>query len=119
MAYRAYRAGADFERRVQRALESLGYKVVRSAGSRSPTDLVAMRRGCTVCIQCKKSGRLDPAEWDLFYRFCREAGAVPVMAQKANGGIEYYVLTGEKQGFGRSPKAPWIPKGKEDEVQIS
>lgn len=105
-----YRAGADFERRVQRALESIGYKVVRSAGSRSPTDLVAMKGGSTVCVQCKKNGRFGPDKWNAFYRFCQDAGAVPVLASRSKKGTECYVLTGEKTGHGKQPMAPWIPK---------
>jgi len=36
-----YRKGADFERKIKNKLESAGYFVIRSAGSKGPADLVA------------------------------------------------------------------------------
>jgi len=49
-----YRTGSDFERYVRYVLEDEGFFVVRSAGSRGPVDLVAIRGGYpTMLIQCK------------------------------------------------------------------
>ena len=39
-----YRRGADFERKLKKYLEELGYFVVRSAGSTGQVDLVAIKR---------------------------------------------------------------------------
>ena len=57
-----YSRGADFERRVQRYFEKLGYLVIRSAGSHSPIDLSAMKSGEISLIQCKIDGVLSVAE---------------------------------------------------------
>ena len=46
-----YRRGADFERRVKKHFEGEGFLVVRSAGSHSPIDLIAMREGVFMLIQ--------------------------------------------------------------------
>jgi Holliday junction resolvase len=51
---REYRAKAHFE--------GLGYFVVRSAGSHSPADLVAVKRGEVVLVQCKPPGGMSRDE---------------------------------------------------------
>ena len=112
-----YQRGADFERRVVKDMESKGYAAIRSAGSHKPADVVAMRRGKTVCIQCKRDGRLPPAEWNAFLDWCWKAGAVPVMASipKGGRGIAYHRLTGCKRGRGGQPMEVW--KGDTNGVQ--
>lgn len=115
-----YRRGADFERRVVKDLEGRGWSVVRSAGSHKPTDVVAMLRGSTVCVQCKRDGRLAPQEWNKFLDWCEAAGATPVLASKGprGSGIIYSRLTSRKDGRGRQPLESWTPQieGKQDEV---
>ena len=112
---RNYDRGAAFERKVRDHLEGLGYAAVRSAGSHSPTDVVACRAdqsGVTILfVQCKTNGRLDPEEWNDFIDFCETGGAVPLLAKKGKGGrgIIYSRLTGRKDGGGRQPLAPWEP----------
>lgn len=107
-----YSSGADFERTTMRDLESHGYAVVRSAGSHSPADLVAMRDGRFVLVQCKRNGRLYPDEWNEFLEFCEYAGGTPILASKGprGGGIIYRKLTSRKGGRGRQPLAPWVPQ---------
>lgn len=50
-----YRAGANFERRVRKDLENKGWVVFRSAGSHSPADLIALRFGEVMLVQCQVS----------------------------------------------------------------
>lgn len=57
-----YRRGADFERSLKKYLESLGYFVVRSAGSKGPVDLVAFGHDGIFFIQCKLTGKISAAE---------------------------------------------------------
>jgi Holliday junction resolvase len=52
-----YESGANFERLMRRWLEAGGYVVVRSAGSKSPIDLVAWRENSFAIIQCKVQKR--------------------------------------------------------------
>ena len=110
-----YRSGADFERKVQDDLEGHGYAAVRSAGSHSPADVVAMMHGDITCVQCKTNGVLGPKEWNEFMDWCELAGATPVLARKGpNGrGIIYHRLTSRKDGRGRQPLAYWTPQTKE------
>ena len=56
----AYRKGADFERELKRRMETEGWFVVRSAGSKTPVDIVAIRSGFVRLIQCKNTGRAFP-----------------------------------------------------------
>ena len=130
-----YRRGADFERKVMRDLEAHGYCVVRSAGSHSPADLIALRRAAigasadgayiatcpeVVAVQCKRNGRLDPEEWNEFWEWCLKACAKPILASRgANGrAIIYSTLTSRKDGKGRQPLESWTPQseGSTDEV---
>ena len=57
-----YDIGRKFEGRVKRHYESEGWFVIRSAGSHSLIDLVALRSGEVVLIQCKTDGVLSPLE---------------------------------------------------------
>lgn len=107
-----YRKGANFEYRTKSDLEKMGYSVVRSAGSHSPADLIAMKHGEIAAIQCKFSGILPPREWNELWEWCDNAGVVPVMASKGpwGTGIMYQRLTSRKDGRGRQPLAPWEPQ---------
>lgn len=112
-----YSRGADFERKVMKELEGCGYSVVRSAGSHSPADLVALMGGAVrsvVAIQCKRNGRLDPDEWNEFYEWCVRAGASPILASKGprGCGILYAELLCRKDGRGRQPLGPWSPENR-------
>jgi len=80
---RNYLSGARFERRVKKYYEDLGYFVVRSAGSHSPVDLVAIRNdGRPVFIQCKTDGKISPKERDELLSVSKKAGALPIMAYR-------------------------------------
>jgi hypothetical protein len=52
--------GASFERKVADLLESDGYLVIRAAGSHGAADLVALKLGQVLFVQCKLNGRCDP-----------------------------------------------------------
>ena len=107
-----YKRGADFERKVAKDLEKYGYVTIRSAGSHSPADIVAMGHGRAVCVQCKRDGRLDPDEWNAFFDWCGMANATPVMAGMGTRvtGIIYRRLTSRKDGRGRQPWVRWAPQ---------
>jgi Holliday junction resolvase len=91
-----YRRGSDFERRAKAKLEDQGHTVFRTAGSRSPVDLIAMFRaleGNTVVIfvQCKsgvtKIGRKDRmALVDLAI----DCGAIPMVCTR---GLKFEILS--------------------------
>lgn len=107
-----YRIGRQFEYRIRDDLKDHGYFVMRSPQSKSPVDLVAIKTGRVVFIQCKRGGSLPPGEWNKFYDLCMSVDAEPVMASMDGyRGSNYYLLTGRKDGSKRrQPMEPgWQP----------
>jgi Holliday junction resolvase len=103
-----YQRGAAFEHKTMRALEAMGWKCIRSAGSHSPADVVAMHEGHRpLVVQCKRNGRLDPDEWNELFLFAVDAGAVPILATDKRGGVIWERLTGMKSGGKKQPKEPF------------
>ena len=107
-----YRLGRAVEYRARDHLRKLGYFVLRSPASKSPIDLVAIRKGQILFIQCKRSGLLGPDEWNELFRLCASVGAVPILAgmHDSGRGIVYSRLLGEKDGSKkRQPFEPFVP----------
>lgn len=97
----AYATGTRFEHKVRDHLTENGYEVIRAAGSKgaSKVDLVAVKPGQLLFIQCKRNGALGPAEWDRLLEVSVMVLAVPLLA--ANGpqgrGLTYVELCGPKR----------------------
>lgn len=95
-----YAKGTRFEHRIRDDLVANGYEVMRAAGSKGSTkvDLVALKPGQLLFIQCKSSGVLGPAEWNRVVQVSGWVDAVPILA--ANGprgrGVIYTRLLGPK-----------------------
>lgn len=101
-----YRRGADFERAVRIALQNDGYVVVRSAGSKSKIDLLGIKPGQCLFVQCKINGLCPPAERTELRRLADLIHAVPLVACKGyRGKINYRELTGD----GPKDWQPWAP----------
>lgn len=98
-----YKRGRDFEYAVKHNLEKNGFVCMRSPASKSPADLMAVRHGKTIFVQCKLHGALPPAEWNAFIDYAEKAGVSPIMAarKKTGTGIDYFLLTGKKDGSKR------------------
>ena len=77
-----YQRGTALENRVRKRLETAGYFVVRSAGSKTPVDLCAIKRGQVLFVQCKRGGNLPAAEWNALYDAARDSGALAVLAEQ-------------------------------------
>lgn len=104
------RQGRDVEHQAQRQLAEAGYWTHRSAGSKSPVDIIAMKPTQTLFVQCKRTGTIGPAEWNALLELARHLGAVPVMARRGTPRkrqLGFYVLTGPKDGSGRQPMIPF------------
>jgi Holliday junction resolvase len=106
-----YRSGAEFERAVRIALISDGYDVIRSAGSKTKVDLAAFKPGQALFVQCKRDGRISPAERVELLRVASHIGALPVVAWKTLGktAIHYWQLTGP----GPQDRVEWSPNATE------
>lgn len=108
-----YRLGRSFEYRVRDYLRARGFFVLRSPASKSPIDLVAIRPGEVLLIQCKRGGGLAPGEWNELYDLASSCGATPVLAGTPTGrGLVCYRLTGRKDGArtSRQPYEPYEPE---------
>jgi hypothetical protein len=95
-----YAAGADFERKVRDTLLNVhgAVLVVRSAGSRGKVDLVAFFEpernawgrgdGSPVAwlVQCKRDGKLSPADHDALIQLGYDTCATPYLASRSKNG---------------------------------
>ncbi|MFE5369219.1 group I intron-associated PD-(D/E)XK endonuclease [Streptomyces mirabilis] len=113
MAITNYRRGADFERAVRADLVEHGYEVIRSAGSKTKVDLVAIKTGELLLIQCKlAAGRLPSGEWNRLRALSRMCDARPVVARKVDGVVQPYymeLLADAPEGRKRDAGVCWQP----------
>lgn len=87
MALTNRQRGDYFERQVRDTLTEHGWVVQRGAGSRGVADLWAARHDRTLMfVQCKISGRIDPAERTALLDAADQAGARAVVAMRPRGG---------------------------------
>ena len=65
MANKNYVSGRRFEYTIKKALEKLGWIAIRSAGSHSPFDIIAIKGGRILLLQLKKykGGHMPQAEY--------------------------------------------------------
>lgn len=105
-----YARGRDLEYRVRTHLQDEGYLVIRAAGSKTASDLVAIKPGQILFVQCKRSGALPPAEWNALYDLASMVvGGVPVLAEQLARGRRYWRLTARKDRPGaRQPMEPFV-----------
>lgn len=110
-------AGRAVEHAARRLLDDAGYWTMRAAGSKGAVDLIAMKHGQTLFVQCKRTGSLRPAEWNALWGLAAELGAVPVLAQMrlAPRRVVLHRLTGPKTGRGPQP----MEELRVDEVIVS
>jgi len=107
-----YRRGRRFEYKVRDHLRGLGYFVTRSPASRSPIDLVAIKAGSQLLVQCKVGGYMGPDEWNAVYDLATSIAATPILAEyKARQTPLYWILTGRKDGSKKGqPRKEWADK---------
>ena len=105
-----YQLGTALEHRVKKQLEADGYFVVRAAASKGLVDLVALKWGQTLLVQCKRSGSLPPAEWNALYDLAAQLDAIPLMASKGLRGTQLLRLLARKTGrrAQRQPMEPFV-----------
>lgn len=104
-----YRNGRAFEHRVRADLEANGYRCFRTAGSKTKVDLIAVKHGQVLLIQCKRSGALPTGEWNALVALSLlfPPNTVPVLAVGGRGG-RYWELTAPKVKRGERPMRPFI-----------
>jgi Holliday junction resolvase len=105
------RQGADFERAVKKHLERNGYFVVRSAGSKGPVDLVALKAREILLIQAKATdGYVQPADRAELRGLALMLGGTALAARWHKDGraartVEFLELT----SAGPAGHRPWTP----------
>jgi len=82
-----YNRGRNFEHRVKKFFEELGFFVVRSAGSKGAADLVVIKQDCSgLCcrvglVQCKYGcGYINKAELERLKKLCNDLLAAGYVA---------------------------------------
>lgn len=77
----SYVKGRRFEWQVRSMLESRRWIVIRAARSK-PVDLIAVKNGSILMIECKYDSWISEAEKSRLCILAEEAGAKPVLAVK-------------------------------------
>lgn len=107
---RLYKNGRAFEYRIRDRLKSAGYFAMRSPGSVGPFDVLALRAGEIVMVECKLDGVCGVAQWNRLYDFAASVGATPVLADGSVPGGRMFRMTGRKTGSNqdRQPMTEWV-----------
>ena len=77
----SYSSGRRFEWSVRSILESHGWVTVRAARSK-PVDLIALKDGKILLIECKYNTRISSERIDYLKKLSGRAGARPLIAVK-------------------------------------
>lgn len=97
-----YDAGRRFEWAARDHLQALGFWVTRAAGSKTKVDLIAVRTGEVLFVQCKRTALPSPFERRqlLALAECLPGVAVPAIARKGPRGtpVAIEILTGPGPG---------------------
>jgi Holliday junction resolvase len=79
----AYQRGNAFERRIADRLRADGYYVWQTRGSKSPVDILAIKPGQILFVQCKIGvAALSAQRWDELHDLATRAGALPILADR-------------------------------------
>lgn len=95
MPNKNYVKGANFERKVKKFYEGLGYLVFRTAGSHSPADLIAfpplgnMKEWQPILIQCKATDKVRLNEMEELKQVALKYCLVARLAKKTKNNIEF------------------------------
>lgn len=98
-----YEGGVAFEREVRKHLESEGYWCARAAGSKGKADLIAIKPGEVLIVQCKRNGTLPPDERVEVRRIAALLPGIGVPLLARRPGITFRKLTGN----GPQEWEPW------------
>ena len=77
----SYAKGRRFEWAVRDLLETRGWIVFRAARSK-PVDLIAMKNGQALLIECKYDSPITKDRKKLLIELAERAGARPILAKK-------------------------------------
>jgi hypothetical protein len=105
-----YRNGANLERAAKRYLEDNGYYVTKSGGSKGVVDLVALKPGEVLLVQCKTDGYLAPAERTALRQLALRLNATALAGRWAKEGrAARTVGFAELVSMEPAGNRPWTP----------
>lgn len=84
--FNPFARGRRFEYRTRDLLRKSGWYVVRQARSAFP-DLIALKEGNILLVECKVDGRLSKTERTDINRLRKLVRGVPVLAFRGNGRV--------------------------------
>jgi len=99
----AYKKGYAFERQLKKDLESKGWSVIRSGGSKKP-DMIAAKDGRRIVIECKSTSK------DAIYVEKEEVKKLRDVAC-AFGADCLYAIKKDKRGFSLVDLSQFSEKG--------
>lgn len=97
-----YDGGRAFEYEVRAFLEAEGYWCIRAAGSHGKVDVLALKTGQILMVQCKRNGVCPPAERTELRRIAALVNAIPLIASRPR--VTFRELTGN----GPKDWRPWV-----------
>jgi len=96
-----YSKGRKFEYDVRDILIQQGADVSRSAGSKTPKDIIAVFPGPIIWyVQCKTDGKLSKGEREALLSLEKTYGIVPILAFKEGNGVKFLPIRSLKPNFG-------------------
>lgn len=100
-----YDNGRAHEYRTMHRLTADGYTVFRMAGSHSPADVIAIKPGQILFVQCKLNGIIPPAERKELVDLAAILAPWNSLPIVAVGRRRFWRLT----GYGPKDREPWTP----------
>jgi len=92
-----YKKGYIFELKTKKDWEQRGYAVVRSSGSHSPVDLIAMKDKSCIQIQCKNMERkISRVEKQEITEWANATGFPVLIMYKSDKVINEYISPAHK-----------------------
>lgn len=89
-----YKLGRSLEYAVANSFRKAGYWTIRAAQSRGEADVVAIRDGEIILIQCKRGGLIDKEEWnDLFHLASRLKASAVIADRRTGRGVNLNLIT--------------------------
>ena len=91
----SYRKGVTYERELLYLLNGRGFAVMRapsSGGWLSPIDVIALKRGLILAIECKawqKKPKLDSEKQKRMVEWSTKAGAISLLAWRSKEGWQF------------------------------
>lgn len=94
-----YKKGASFENLVKDILVEDGWLAIRSAGSHSIIDVLAIKVDEKWLIQCRTSGNLSGNERKELTILAEKHKATPILAYKKQGNIVFQEIKPKEPEF--------------------